>query len=324
MRKTRHGSSGVVVALMVGWVAPLVPSLTHAAPVAEPDRRGMSFDELIARAEQERAQTKYEDSGRSYVAAYHSLSLEDRVGLKGEIAVENALASYRLAYKVRPELVFLEQPVLLLEEFAEVRGQAHLAGRAKAVPLRLRAELARATKRLGDARAIMVTEPAETSAEPTVAGEVPPSPVSSPSSANSASPANSPEERRKLGEDIAILATGVASLTTGFVLLGRGAWLSDEINRMVDRRVDALLYRDLSASTVEEYWTYLQSWKQTSRGVARKLMVAGSLLAVAGGSLSLWGGLRLARRIRGSKRQVRVALPVVWRGQVDVAVSLAF
>ncbi len=260
----------------------------------------MAFDQLIERAEQERTQTKYEQSARSYAAAYHSLSTEERVGLKGEIAVENALSSYRLAYQLQPNRVFLEEPVRLLEEFAETRGQAHLMGQAKAVPVRLRAELPRLQKKLDD------TRPSE---EPSAA------PLDEVKS----------EDRDQSLVDVVLLATGLASSTLGVGLLVRGTRISIRTERLANERLEGLLDLDISQSAALVYRRDLETWKRQSQRVSRNLMVAGSLITVAGGTLALVGGIRMVRKNRRrSARQVSIGLPVVLRDRIDVAVTLAF
>ncbi|MEM9459654.1 MAG: hypothetical protein AAGF11_36085 [Myxococcota bacterium] len=103
-------------------------------------------------AEQQRANEDLMASARSYAAAYRSLSERDRIGLLGELAVDNAATDYRAAYRKQPRgLALLEESAQLLEGFVAQRQRAQGKGEEGAVPPRLRRELERLRRQIDQA-----------------------------------------------------------------------------------------------------------------------------------------------------------------------------
>ena len=132
------------------WFALGGVSGTGVAAEPESAAQEAGFDALMDRAEQQRANDDLMASARSYAAAYRSLSEQDRIGLLGELAVDNAAADYRAAYRKQPRgLALLEESAQLLEGFVAERRRAR--GKGEEVAPRLRRELERLRRQIGHA-----------------------------------------------------------------------------------------------------------------------------------------------------------------------------
>jgi hypothetical protein len=93
-------------------------------PAAEPDASQPSFDELMARADRERAAGSHALSAALYAQAYRARPEAERADPVGETTLRNAMADYDLASATDPELELLEAQAELLDEFLVARRRA--------------------------------------------------------------------------------------------------------------------------------------------------------------------------------------------------------
>lgn len=290
------------------------PSTTYAAQRIAPSADSTDFDGLMATADAERDRGEHATAARSYAAAYQALPQTEQAGLMGELAIDNALAEYGKAQDEQPDgLALLKEPLALLEGFIEIRTQAHGAGKAEGVPPQLEQERDRLRAALEQARAASRPEPEQ---------------IEDTAPVDSSLPDNEHEltEDRPVNRkaDVAIVASGAVLLVGGAALIGSGAWNFGAVDRQVQDRQTGLGEGQFTDEAREQYLANLSQWEDQWRGTATGLVVAGSVLAVAGIGLTTWGVLRMRRNSRTSKQRASVGAPLVSRDRVGMVVTVAF
>lgn len=326
--------ASVLVAVTLLWAgsAGAQPSSSHATPSTE----ATDFDGLMTQAEQQRNDGDHAAAARSYAAAYRALSETEQRGLKGELAVDNALAEYRAARDQQPGDLDLPRELLgLLDAFIDARTQAHAAGRAEDVPPRLEEERtrleederARRDERLQDAQDEKDEEPLP-APDPVVpapqAETMVPDEAPAPRTDPEPEPEPQPEDSASRGADTAILMGGAVALVGGSALVGGGAWNFVMTDRRARARLQALEDGEFTELAREEFRAELSAWQDQWRGKATALVVAGSVLAATGIGLTTWGAVRMRKDGRASTRRVRMVVPVSSRERVGIVVRLGF
>lgn len=326
VRSLIHRSSLALLTVIVwgGGPRPGLPSIVQAASEPTPSDGAEDSYGLMVQAEQQREAGDHAAAARSYAAAYRALSEVEQAGLMGEIALENALADYGLAYEgARQEVPLLEEWVALLEGFVEGRARLHRAGQAEAVPPSLEAELTRLRALLGEVRASSeVAEPDGVDGSESV-GSV--------AAWSRSSPADEGGRGRRRS-DVVILASGLTSLVGGAGLIAGGAWNFGEIDRRKQAQRVALEEGEFTYGVREQYLAQLDDWQEGQRGTATGLVVGGSVLAAVGVGLIAWSAVRMRSRNRDrnrnhgrvSRQRVSGGGPMIWRGRVGLVVTVAF
>lgn len=303
----------LVVAVALGGSGVVVPSSADAASGTEPAAEAADFDGLMEQAERQRSDGDHAAAARSYAAAYRGLADADKSGLLGELAIDNALAAHSESSEAQAtELASLEELAAMLDDFITVRSRAHEAGEAEAVPERLVQELEWLRVQI-DERGRSEADVAQGPADRDSSG-------GDPSGRN---PSDRPARARgpRFNANLAILSGGVVAVVGGVVLLGTGAWNFGTVNRESEARLDALDSGSYSPQRRQDFEAELSAWQDQWRGTATGLVVAGSLLAVAGIGLTTWGALRM-RSDRRTARRLAVGAPMVVRGGIGVMVSV--
>jgi len=308
----------VVASLVMGPSLVLAPAPARGASARVLAPGAQDYDGLMGQGDQQRAASEHAAAARSYTAAYDMLSAEDRVGLYGELALDNALADYRAAYEQAPEdVATLEEPIALLERAIDQHEAAMASGQAEAVPERLVEELARLRVQLGEIRAReAASADASDDEAPTLEEPEPSMEPETPVEPN----AKRPPARTA---DIAILASGVAAVVAGTGLIAGGGWNFSQIDERRETRLAALESGEFSDEASAQYRADLEAWESQWRGRATGLVVGGSVLAAAGIGLTAWGAIRMRRHGQSGAR-ASIAVPIVSRERVGLSVRVAF
>ncbi|MEM7151384.1 MAG: hypothetical protein AAF799_01010 [Myxococcota bacterium] len=304
---------------MAAPVTVVSPSTVMAAMVG-PSAGG--FDELMSRAEKQREAGNFVESARSYAAAYRALSDEERVGLTGEITVDNALADYRQARQSNPDDIGLvEENLALVDEAVASRAQAHEAGTADAVPGGLLIEQGKLRKLLDQMKAAQPA--AEPEPEPAAQEPVEAQPEPEPEPEPEQEPAQPAEPGNKKA-DIAILSVGIVSLVGGAGLIGGGAWNLSQLDDRVQAQRAALDAGSFTDDVRSNYEAQLTDWESQWRGLSLGLIAGGAVLAAAGVGLTAWGAIRLKKNSGGSDARAAIAFPMASRDRLGLTVRLNF
>ena len=325
VRSLVHRSFLALLTVSVWVVGPRLGllSIVQAASESAPSDGAEDSYGLMVQAERQREAGDHAAAARSYAAAYRALSEVEQAGLMGEIALENALTDYGVAYKGAPqEVALLEEWVALLEGFVEGRAKLHRAGQAEAVPASLEAELTRLRARFDEVRASPeVAEPDGVDGSESVGSVDASSPAWSRSSL-------ADQGRRR--SDVVILASGLTSLVGGAALVAGGAWNFGEIDRRKRAQRVALEEGEFTDAAREQYLAQLDDWQGGQRDTATGLVVGGSVLAAVGVGLIAWSAVRMRRRNRdrnhgrASRQRVSGGGPMISRGRVGLVVTVAF
>jgi hypothetical protein len=313
MTTSMRYDSWMMAVVLAGAQLMSLPAVAVAvvAP-ADPQGDPQAFAERRSRAEEQRAAGRYSESARSFASAYDALSEREQAGLKGEIAVSNAVDDFKLAQEQAPEeLALLAEEVALLERF---EGNPK---RKEAMPVGLAEELARVKARVEEVR--RVREEAAAAEERRKAEEQ-----------RKAEEAAKAEEQRKAqtGADdrvevlddeppprrkggAAILGVGVASMVGGVALVASGAWNLGNVRRRGDELLATI---EAEAGGTPEMRDALrgevEAWRKDWRGIGTGLVVGGAVLAAAGVGLATWGVVRM-RRGKPRAGKVSVVRPMV-------------
>ncbi|MCX4243458.1 hypothetical protein [Paraliomyxa miuraensis] len=322
----------MALALVAGPGGALPSSWVWAA--ARPSKKSTAeFDRLMAQAEAQRNEGDHAAAARSYAAAHRSLPEGERSGLMGELAVDNALASYRAAYERDPdEMALLGEPIVLLREFLDLRTRDHQAGTAEEVPFRLQMEQERLRSELrsirkqrketeiieaAEAAAALSSPPAEQEDEPRTKKTRTKTPrTKTPKTKNK-------QPRGSEVYDVWILVGGSVALASGVTLLGGGLWNMAQVGKRARARRDALDQGTYSADRRSEYLDDLDEWEGRWRRVGSTMAVTGSLLLAAGGGLTTWGVLRMQRHEQG-RRRASLSVPVLSRERIGLSLTVSF
>jgi len=189
----------------------------YAASVSE-SVEDNEFDALVAHAERERGTGRHLSAARTYVGAFRALSFSDRVGLMGELVIDNALQDYWKAYAQRAkDVAVLEEAVGMLQEYIEFLERARMGGQASVMSPRLLTQLERLNTEIDARRA---TEAMITSAS---AGEYEPEPEPEPGTNASIDSSESRESSRGTMEKagIGLMISGGVVIVPGIVFLVR-------------------------------------------------------------------------------------------------------
>lgn len=311
------------MAMTIGSMLLFTVPPTFAAPTEAPPE---SFSELIAQGEAHRAAERYAESARMFATAYDALGERDQSGLKGKIAINNAVDDFRLAQDQDPgSIVLFEEEATLLERYGERKGE---------VPEGLVEELARVKMRIVDLRrmeaqrktdvpqaqekvnvADVQEEVKVADARRSVTAAVPKP------EKNTMAPQENADEllpsrytRTNRRADVTVLALGSGFLVSGTVLIANGSW---NITHVIHRS------RDLMAATAAPkgdselrvaYYTDVAKWFSFWYGVGTGLVVGGAVLSATGIALTTWASVRLARAKRGRRPASRIALMTSGRG----------
>lgn len=309
----------VLVMLLPGMGAMSVVSPAVAAvlaPEVEP-----TFADLTAQAEAHRAAGRHAESAQAFAAAYESLSERDQKGLKGEIAIGNAVDDYGMAQQEEPgSLELLLQEAALLEQYGQRVGGlpeelAKELGRVKTRMEELhRAEEQRAEEPEASAKA---EEPAKVE-ERRPAEKEAARPEAQPERAVAAPEVQAPPRRVA---DLAIVGSGAASLVGGVGLIGAGGWMFGAADERRDEQLAALASDEYPDET--SIRDDLALWHQRGRSLATGLVVSGAVLAGVGIGLTSWGVVRL-RRTAAPSRRASVVTPVLSVDGAGVMARVSF
>lgn len=331
--------SSIALATLSG--ASLVPLPARASTVctsvtSEPPA---GFAELTERAERQRDARSYEESARSFAAAFAALSKRERLGLKGEISILNAVDDYRLAQERAPEsLALLEEertllerylgarsragddalPPGILEELERVRARIDQQEHAQHEAARRAAEAAEARQAARARRAARARQVASAQQAAAAAQQL------AQSTQREAQRERLAEARTRRRTGTAILGAGLASISGGVTLVASGAWNLHNVRRRGDQKLAAVLGQ--SGGTALERQAMIgeiERWQQRWRVVGTGLAVGGAVLAAAGVGLTVWGGLRV-RRGRARPARAKVVSPMISGHGVGVRVTMRF
>lgn len=258
--------------------APAQPAANVAS--AEQDVESGSFDALMADADAARSNNDSSAALRLHVRAHRALAPADRVGLMGEIAIENALDD--LDASPMPE----EDGAALhpwLVQAVDERQAAHRRDEAGPVPERWLTTLEALT-------------PPEPPPEPEVEAPIAPAPVD---------PA--PARRTTPTRDRALLGTGIGLTLAGAGLLGGGIAV---LGRVADQPEEPQWPSPSAAQSPEAdaYRDDLDQWQSRGRGIGTGLIVGGALVATGGIVLTTWSAVRMR------KQRLDLAFAPWWSG----------
>lgn len=299
----------VAMATLVGPCSSSMPTLAAAPAGDGTSGQPASFAELMARAEEQRAAWQYAESARAFTAAYDSLGEGDQAGLKGEIAVGNAVDDFQIAQEGDAEsIVLFEEEAALLERYRL---------RVGALPAELEEELGRVKGKLDEHRRAQ-EEAAEAEAEHRAEAQRRAEQERRAKAQREAEAQRRAKAKRRTAEHLEARAArkvaaqreaqreahrkaGIAILSVGLPFVGGGIALmaSGEWNRKnVERRGNALLAElDASPSGTfpmrQQYRMQVDGWQSRWERIGGGMIVAGALTMTAGLGLTIWGALRV-------------------------------
>jgi hypothetical protein len=274
-----------------------------------------SFDELMLKAEEQRAAGAHAESAALYGQAFRARPEAERADKIGEITIRNAMTDYDLAAASKPDLALLQAQAQLLDEFLTARRQQPVKRSKKpVVPQDLVDELARLQARIAELQAAE-REAAEAAAREEVEAEPSSQPEPAPEPAGDRSTARA---------DAAILGAGVASFVGGAALVASGAVFLSRTRESADDRLAALdaepLYTDAQRQT---YRASVEDWQQQWKSVSLGLLVGGAALAAGGIGLTSWGIVRM-RKHRAGPGSRAALVPTLGRRQVGASIRVVF
>lgn len=308
-----HRWSAPALVVML-WAGGPSPSL-GAEPDSEEPASTQDFDTLMARGEQQREEGDHAAAARSYAAAYGALPGSEQSSLRGEIALDNAMADYRAAIEATPDdVTLLDESIALLAGFIVRRKRAAADGEAEAVPPRL----IDALEELREQRDALREDAAETESDADLDTETD---TAASTSSSGPTPRDTPPSSRTA--DIAILAGGVVGIIGGTALIASGAWNRSRVRQISEEQLGALNSGPYSDEVRAQYRTELTQWQQQWFGAAAGLIAGGVVLAGAGVGLLAWGAVRMQRHDRSGAR-ASIGAPMVSRQGAGLWVRVEF
>lgn len=263
------------------------------------------FDELMSQAEAQRTSERHSEASRSSAAAYHALGPQQRTGLLGEIALDNAWADYESAAAADTELSLeLTRAITaLLETAISERSQAHRTGTADVTPQRWR-------DALSQVHPAPEPEP-EPEPEPRVLAEkaLPRHDVVVLHEAD----AEQPRIRAQ-----PILTAGVIGVVAGGGVIAVGLATWKRVDLLATQSRASLVNEADSDDVLETRRADITRWERRGRGVATGVVVGGSALVATGAALVVWHTLRKRKR----RTDANVAFhPMLSGNQVGVSIT---
>ncbi|MBL4686086.1 MAG: hypothetical protein JKY37_15945 [Nannocystaceae bacterium] len=255
--------------------------------VALADTPTEKFDALMSQAEAQRAGEHHVEASRNYAAAYYALGPEQRTGLLGEIALDNAWADYEssVAANTKPLAGLTQTVTAVLETAVGERSQAHRMGTADPTPRRWSKALLQLQP---------TPEPAALAEEPQPHHDV----VTLHQPDANRPDTNRPDANQNRSRARPVLTAGVIGVIAGggVIAVGLATWKRVDVLATQSR---ASLVNDAESDDVlENRRADIARWERRGRGVATGVIVGGSVLVATGAGFVVWHLLRKRKRNR--------------------------